>query len=110
MDEAFRAEDLDPFIERQVGGDQDRAPLVALSENYEELFRPGAERGARYPSGEAVAGAGSGRPAVNSLNKPQTDFLCNKFLLGRVFERFLTASRVGSAQNARLSGRRHDGL
>ena len=104
MDEAFRAEDLDPFIERHVGGDQDGAPLVALSENYEELFRPGAEQGARYPSGEAVAGAGSGRPAVNPLNKLQTDFLCDKFLLGRVFERFLTASRVGPAQKRSFVG------
>ena len=30
--QAFRAEYLRPLIERQVGGHQDRAPLVALAE------------------------------------------------------------------------------
>ena len=39
--EPFRAEDLGPFVEGQVGGHQDGAPLVALAEDLEEQFRPG---------------------------------------------------------------------
>ena len=39
--EALRAEDLGPFVEWQVGGDQDGAPFVALAEDLEEQFRPG---------------------------------------------------------------------
>ena len=31
--EAFRSEHLGPLVERQVGGDQDGAPLVALAED-----------------------------------------------------------------------------
>ena len=34
--QAFRAEYLRPLIERQVGGHQDRAPLVALAEDFEQ--------------------------------------------------------------------------
>ena len=41
-DEAFRAEDLGPLIEWEVGGHQDRASLVALAEDLEEQFRAGA--------------------------------------------------------------------
>ena len=33
--QTFRAEYLRPLIERQVGGHQDRAPLVALAEDFE---------------------------------------------------------------------------
>ena len=43
--QAFRAEDLGPLIEGQVGGDQDGAPLVALAENLEEEFRAGGGQG-----------------------------------------------------------------
>ena len=43
--EAFRTEDLGPLIERQVGGDQDGAPLVALAEDLEEEFRAGGGQG-----------------------------------------------------------------
>ena len=43
--EAFRSEDLGPFVEGQVGGDQDGAPLVALAEHLEEQFRPGGGQG-----------------------------------------------------------------
>ena len=39
--ETLRSEDLGPFVERQVGGDQDGAPLVALADDLEEEFRPG---------------------------------------------------------------------
>ena len=39
--EAFRAEDLGPFIERQVGGDDDGAALVALRDDLEEKLGPG---------------------------------------------------------------------
>ena len=39
--EALRTEDLGPFVEWQVGGDQDGAPLVALAEDLEEQIRPG---------------------------------------------------------------------
>ena len=39
--EAFRSEDRSPLVERQVGGDQDGAPLVALAEDLEEQFCPG---------------------------------------------------------------------
>ena len=35
----LRAEDLGPFVEWQVGGDQDGAPLIALAEDLEEQFR-----------------------------------------------------------------------
>ena len=43
--EPFRAEDLGPFVEGQIGGHHDGAPLVALAEDLEEQFRPGAGQG-----------------------------------------------------------------
>ena len=43
--EAVRAKHLSPLIERQVGGDQDGAPLVALAEDLEEEFRSGGGQG-----------------------------------------------------------------
>ena len=43
--EAFRAEDLGPLVEGQVGGDQDGAPFVALAEDLEEQFRAGGGHG-----------------------------------------------------------------
>ena len=39
--EPFRAEDLGPFVEGQVGGHQDGAPLVALAEDLEEQLGTG---------------------------------------------------------------------
>ncbi len=39
--QAFRAEYLRPLIERQVGGHQDRAPLVALAEDFEQQIGAG---------------------------------------------------------------------
>ena len=39
--QAFRAEYLRPLIERQVGGHQDRAPLVALAEDFEQQLGAG---------------------------------------------------------------------
>ena len=42
---AFRAKHLGPLIERQVGGDQDGAALVALAEDLEEQFRSGGGQG-----------------------------------------------------------------
>ena len=41
----LRAEYLGPFVERQVGGDQDGAPLVALAEDLEEEVSPGVGNG-----------------------------------------------------------------
>ncbi len=41
----LRAEDLGPFVEGQVGGHQDGAPLVALAEDLEEQFRARAGQG-----------------------------------------------------------------
>ena len=38
--EAFRSADLGPFVERQVGRDDDRAALVALGDDLEEQFGP----------------------------------------------------------------------
>ena len=43
--EAFRAEDLGPFVEGQVGGDQDGVPFVALAKDLEEEFRTGGGQG-----------------------------------------------------------------
>ena len=43
--EAFRSEHLGPLVERQVGGDQDGTPLVALAEDLEEQFRSGGGQG-----------------------------------------------------------------
>ena len=43
--EAVRAKHLGPLIERQVGGDQDAAALVALGEDLEEKFRSGGGQG-----------------------------------------------------------------
>ena len=34
--QSLRAEDLGPLVEGQVGGDQDRTPLVSLAEDLEE--------------------------------------------------------------------------
>ena len=42
--QAFRAEYLRPLIERQVGGHQDRAPLVALAEDFEQPRLPADQR------------------------------------------------------------------
>ena len=39
---AFRAEDLSPLIEGEVGGHQDGTPLLALAEDLEEQFSAGA--------------------------------------------------------------------
>ena len=39
--ETLRAEDLGPFVEGQVGGHHDGAPLVALAEHLEEQFSAG---------------------------------------------------------------------
>ena len=39
--QAFRAEYLRPLIERRVGGHQDRAPLVALAEDFEQQLGAG---------------------------------------------------------------------
>ena len=39
--EPFRAKDLGPLVEGQVGGHQDGASLVALAEDLEEQFRAG---------------------------------------------------------------------
>ena len=41
----LRAEYLGPFVERQVGGDQDGAPLVVLAEDLEEEVSPGVGNG-----------------------------------------------------------------
>ncbi len=38
--EAVRSEDLGPFVERQVGRDDDRAAFVALGDDLEEQFVP----------------------------------------------------------------------
>ena len=43
--EPFRAEDLGPFVEREVGGHQDGAPLVALAEHLEEQLGTGPGQG-----------------------------------------------------------------
>ena len=43
--EPLGAEDVGPFVEGQVGGDQDGAPLVALAEDLEEEFRAGGGQG-----------------------------------------------------------------
>ena len=40
--EAFRAKDLSPLVERQIGGHQDGAPFVALAEDLEEQLRAGS--------------------------------------------------------------------
>ena len=37
----LRAEDLGPLVEGQVGGDQDRPPLVSLADDLEEELRAG---------------------------------------------------------------------
>ena len=39
--EALGAEHLGPFVERQIGGDQGRAPLVALAEHLEQQLGAG---------------------------------------------------------------------
>ena len=44
--QTFGAEDLGPFIERQIGGHQDRAALVTLAEDLEQEF--GAGLGERH--------------------------------------------------------------
>ena len=40
-----RPEDLGPFVEGEVGGDQDGPAFVALAEDLEEQFRPGGGQG-----------------------------------------------------------------
>ena len=37
--QAFRAKDLGPLIKGQIGGDQGRAPLVALAEDLEQQLQ-----------------------------------------------------------------------
>ena len=51
--EAFRAEDLGPFIERQVGCDDDGAALVALRDDLEEKLGPDEFMDESSGSGEA---------------------------------------------------------
>ena len=43
--QAFRPEDPGPLVEREVGGHQDGAPLVALAKDLKEEFRPGGGQG-----------------------------------------------------------------
>ena len=43
--EALRTKHFGPFVEGEVGGDQDGAPLVALAEDLEEEFRAGGGQG-----------------------------------------------------------------
>ena len=43
--EAFRAEYLGPFVERQVGGDQDGSPFVALAKTSKRSSAPVGDRG-----------------------------------------------------------------
>ena len=43
--QSFRAEDLGPLVEGQIGGHHDGAPLVALAEDLEEQFRAGGGQG-----------------------------------------------------------------
>ena len=43
--EAFRAEDLGPFVEGKIRGHQDGPSLVALAEDLEEEFSTGAGEG-----------------------------------------------------------------
>ena len=43
--EALRTKHFGPFVEGEVGGDQDGAPLVALAEDLEEQFRSGGGQG-----------------------------------------------------------------
>ena len=43
--EAFRAKHFGPFVEGEVGGDQDGTPLVALAEDFEEQFHSGGGQG-----------------------------------------------------------------
>ena len=57
--ETFRAEDPGPLVEREVGGRQDGAPLVALAEDLKEQFRAGAGQWdkAQFVDDEQVAAA-----------------------------------------------------
>ena len=43
--EAFCAEDLGPFIERQVGCDDDGAAFIALGDDFEEQLSAGFAQG-----------------------------------------------------------------
>ena len=43
--EPFRAKDLGPLVEGQVGGSQDRAAFIALAEDLEEQLGPGLGQG-----------------------------------------------------------------
>ncbi len=43
--ELFIAEDLDPFAEREIGGEQGRTTLVAIAEHVKEEFAPCAVKG-----------------------------------------------------------------
>ena len=43
--EPFRAEDLDPLVEGQVGGHQDGVPLVALVKDLKKQLGTGAGQG-----------------------------------------------------------------
>ena len=45
--EPFRTEHVSPFVKGQVGGDQDGAPLIALTEDLEAEFRAGGDRGTK---------------------------------------------------------------
>ena len=59
--EAPRSEDPGPLVEREVGGHQDGAPLVALVEDLEEQFRPGGGQGDEAQRiDDQQAGAGPG--------------------------------------------------
>ena len=64
--QAFRAEYLRPLIERQVGGHQDRAPLVALAEDFEQQLGAGLrEREAEFvDDGDTLPVASAGATGV----------------------------------------------
>ena len=58
--EPLRAEHVGPFVEGQVGGHQDGAPIAALAEDLEEQFRSGGRPGhvAQFVDDQLFGGLG----------------------------------------------------
>ena len=80
--QALRPEHLGPFVEGQVGGDQDGAPLVALAEDLEEEFRAGGGQGdeAQFVDDQQVqaralslVGDRGTKPSSSMISRPRRD-------------------------------------
>ena len=103
----LRSEDLGPFVEGQVRGDDDRAALVALRDDLEQEFGPGlGERNEAELVDEEKVLAGEGLlQTLQAAVIDRLDQLVNQSGGGREADlQALLASSQAKAQGSSLAG------